>query len=280
MSKVKVGQLVFIADQNLYPGKSEELLYELHVITQTDTTDTVVTPRIKWERPDDTDNLNILYKLLHNEFLDNSYNSYSVSFLDILEYYKNANLDNLLNYFDDFTQKNEFFYEKLKEIDNIIDLASTGSITTENNNYADEDQYQALLGIGITLEEYYQIKNFVSMYIQSLHIIKQSIRIYKKFLVFQETNTKYEEAHNILHNDSSLNDFVVDSMKSKTVDNLNVKTKLNIRPKLDPYIKKYVSIHGWPADGVFDNELMSNIIINENSLFNYLPPWNCFPPPF
>ena len=214
MSKVKVGQVVFIADQTIYPGKSEELLYELHVTTQTDTTDTTFTPELIWENPDDTDNINIFYKLIHNEFLDNSYNLYNVSFLDILDFYKNANLDNLVNYFNDFTQKNEFFYEKLKELDVIIDLASTGSITTENNNYVKETQYQQLMNISITLEEYYQIKNFISLYIQVLHIIKLSIRIYKRFLVFQETNSKYKNAHDILYNDSSLNDFVVNSIKS------------------------------------------------------------------
>ena len=279
MSKVKVGQVVFIADQTIYPGKSEELLYELHVTTQTDTTDTTFTPELIWENPDDTDNINIFYKLIHNEFLDNSYNLYNVSFLDILDFYKNANLDNLVNYFNDFTQKNEFFYEKLKELDVIIDLASTGSITTENNNYVKETQYQQLMNISITLEEYYQIKNFISLYIQVLHIIKLSIRIYKRFLVFQETNSKYKNAHDILYNDSSLNDFVVNSIKSNNIENLNVKSKLSIRPKLDPYIKEYVLMHGWPSNGVFDNDLMSNIIINRHSLYNYLPPWNCFPPP-
>ena len=68
-------------------------------------------------------------------------------------------------------------------------------------------------------------------------------------------------------------------MKSNVIEDLNVTTKLSVRPKMDPYIKEYVFTHGWPSDGVFDNDLMSNIIINKNSLHNFLPPWNSFPPP-
>tara|TARA_Y100000389_G_scaffold141205_1_gene139052 strand:- start:1581 stop:2423 length:843 start_codon:yes stop_codon:yes gene_type:complete len=278
---IKVGQLVFIADQTLYPGKSEEILYELHVTTPMDTTNTAsFIPEVKWENPDATDNNYTFFKLIHNEFLDNSNNSYKKSFLEVLDHYKDANLGSLLSLFDELTKRNEFFYKKLKEIESTIDLALTNSISTENNDFAKKDQYQGLIGLGITLEEYYQMKNFLTIYYESLHIIKQSVHIYKNFLVFQETNRKYKEAHDILYNnDVSLNAFFIKTMKSNVIEDLNVTTKLSVRPKMDPYIKEYVFTHGWPSDGVFDNDLMSNIIINKNSLHNFLPPWNSFPPP-
>ena len=133
----------------------------------------------------------------------------------------------------------------------------------------------------ITQHEYTQITIFLGVYYDLLNVIKQSIRIYQKYVLFQNTNIKYIEAHNILNNDASLNTFLFTNMKSKPINNLNVQTKLKISPKINPYIKAYVEEHnGWPSNGVFDSEKMSKIIVVQKQFYDFLPPWNAFPPIF
>ena len=217
---------------------------------------------------------------MNNEFLDNSSNSYNTSFTELLQYYREANLVYLLESFmDKLTEQNEFYYKTLNEIEDTISLAYTDSITEANNIYF-KSYNQQLIGINITHEEYIRFKQFIDIYYNLLDIIKQSIRIYQSFLTFQETNTKYTEAHNTLSNNVSLNAAFKNNMKSKNINNLNVKTKLKIVPKINNYMKAYVLENDWPTNGIFDNEKMSKVIVEQEVVYDFLPPWNAFPPPF
>ena len=47
---------------------------------------------------------------------------------------------------------------------------------------------------------------------------------------------------------------------------LSFRRPVSLTPKLNPYIKKYVNLYGWPIDNIFDSELMSKIIINNTTL--------------
>ena len=270
----KVGEIIFVANNELYLGKCQEILFDLHISTTNET------PQLTWERPDKTNNIDVFYTLMNNEFLDNSSNSYNTSFTELLQYYREANLIYLLeNFMDKLTEQNEFYYKTLNEIEETINLVNDNNITETNNIYF-ENYNQRLIGINITHEEYIQFKQFIEIYYNLLDIIKQSIRIYQSFLTFQETNIKYTEAHNILSDDVSLNTVFKNNMKSKNIHNLNVKTKLKIVPKIHNYIKAYVLENDWPTNGIFDNEKMSKIIVEEEVVYDFLPPWNASPPPF
>ena len=265
----KVGEIVFIANEELYPGRSEEILYNVE-INVTDET-------VSFNQPNSDDIVGVLYTLINNEFLDNSDNTYNISFLELLDYYNSASFEYLLlNFFDRLTKNDEFYVEKLNEIYTTITKLRDRK-TDEQNLFASYN----LKELNITGDEYNQLNIFIGVYYDLLNVIKQSIRIYQRYILFQNTNIKYTEAHNILNNDASLNSFILTNMKSKPVNNLNVQTKLKTTPKLNPYIKAYVAEHnGWPSDGFFDSEKMSKIIVVQQQFYDFLPPWNAFPPIF
>tara|TARA_Y100000389_G_scaffold4204_2_gene3984 strand:+ start:621 stop:1439 length:819 start_codon:yes stop_codon:yes gene_type:complete len=268
----KVGEIIFVANEELYSGKSEIILYNVDV----NITDDNSTPYVSFKQPSSDDILGVLYTLINNEFLDNSDNAYNLSFLELLDYYYSASFEYLLvNFFDRLTKNDDFYIEKLNEIYFTIKNLQDGKID-EQDHFASYN----LNELNITGEEYNQINVFIGVYYDLLNVIKQSIRIYQRYILFQNTNIKYTEAHNILTNDASLNSFLLTNLNSKQVNNLNVQTKLKISPKLNPYIKAYVVDHGgWPSDGVFDSEKMSKVIVVQQQFYNFLPPWNAFPPP-
>ena len=77
-----------------------------------------------------------------------------------------------------------------------------------------------------------------------MNTIKKSLHIYSEFELFKIAASKYSEADSILHNDISLSTFISNS-KSNKINNLNITTQLDVSPKLDPYIKKYVTLYDY-----------------------------------
>ena len=193
-----------------------------------------------------------LYKQLNDEFLDNSNNIHKMSFMDLLEKFKHGELKYINEQFDFISQNQDFYSQTL---DNIQTKALFSSEASEPS-----------AAISITNEEYYIFNSYVDTYYKTLNIIKKSVQIYIDFEHFKTTASKYANADAILHNDLSLNNYIANA-KYNRVDNLDVEAQLNITPKLDPYIKEYVTMHGWPPDGIFDSELMSKIIVAEETKF-------------
>lgn len=253
-SKKKLGSLVFRRYEN---GKSNKNDANKKLLCSfwKEGTDNRTSSIVKMES---TCGVFTLYQLLNDELLNNNNNIYNLSFMDLLQQFKQGELKKISEMFTTVAHNNEFYSETLeiikKKAEYALDNVNLYENDNSNNLYIDN--------LTITKEEYSTFNNYVETYFKTLNTIKKSVQIYIEFEAFKYSASKYATADAILHNDLSLNEYI-SNIKSNKINNLNVEANLNITPKLDPYIKEYVNIHGWPSDGLFDSELMSKIIINK-----------------
>lgn len=251
MNEVMLGSLIFRPSKDNNNKTEKQVLFSFWGENSYNTS--INTIRMKSK-----EDITTLYDLLNNTFLNNKNNIYNLTFIELLETFKQGKLKNISELFDNVTQNNEFYSETLEHIKNMAVMALNNQTIDYSNN---EIQKYPI----ISKEEYNTFTNYLQTYFKTLNIIKKSVQLYLDFELFKNAAVKYTNAHNILYNDISLNLYITNA-ESKNIKNLNIESKLNITPKLNPYIKKYVNLYGWPIDNIFDSELMSKIIINNTTL--------------
>lgn len=258
-----LGSIIYIpSGATTYNNDNSVVLYNLY--SENSTIDSC---SINWNKSD-SNNVSVLYEIIHEFFLDGSNNGNDLTFLELLEKYKERDFDYLIESFTLTVIEN--YIDTLKDIQALVNSLSDGlDKDTFDTSYAIFEPYKkSIVGLVITQEERDAISRYINLYYDKIDSINQSINIYTTFLSCQETYTTYKIANDIIQegNYSSLEDVLTNTMKSKQINSLNIKTTLKTKPQLVSTVESYVVNYGWPDDGVFESKRLVEIIASSNPI--------------
>ena len=201
-----------------------------------------------------TKTVSIFYDILNTTILDNSNNSYNISFLELLQEYRNANLEYLSTIIGATEGVNFLFSTVLYQVQETA-LAILNETTPQY--YITETE-----GVWITTEEYQTFYNYIQSFYRTLEGIVQSVNIWDEFENFKLGVEKYQVAYDILYNPDRLREFINQQSRAHNISALDVEASLTINPNLKQHIQQYVSQYGWPDNFIFDGSKMAEILIN------------------
>tara|TARA_B100000424_G_C22933678_1_gene496723 strand:- start:1665 stop:2279 length:615 start_codon:yes stop_codon:yes gene_type:complete len=199
-----------------------------------------------------TKTVNTFYNLINDHVLDSSDNGHGISYLELLQQYRDGNLTYLSGIIS--VVGTNYFSIILEQISNSA-LAALNQ--TESVYYTNETN-----GIYITNDEYTTLMNYIDSLNKTLEGIMQSLALYEEYELFKAAVETYQVAYDTLYDPDKLREFINQQASIRSISALDIETSLSVNPNLKPHIQEYVTLYGWPTNFIFDSSKMAGILIN------------------
>jgi len=211
-----------------------------------------------------TKSITIFYNLLDKYVLNYTKKNTAKSLMECIQLYRDSSFDIISDLFVitpsyEFNTNNSFS----TNISNIIQAATeAGPSGTNNPIYFSEETK----GIQISQEEYNILINYTSSLQNTIEGISNGIKHWKQTNDLMVTINEYKVSYEILNDTAKLYQYIKNKTPNNFVSGLTTIPNLHVEPKLKEHVEQYYLRYGWPKDFVFDEMLMSQIIVESNPI--------------